>query len=70
MPAVGIPSSFQPAHPIWDVSGRGRWLLLADQAALYRFSIGDLLLITGGLLLLSCWAYKKVQRRNNEANAA
>jgi hypothetical protein len=52
MPAVGIPATFQPAAPIWNVSGEGQWLTLADQAALYRFSIGDMFLIAGCLMFL------------------
>jgi len=52
MPAVGIPSTFQPAAPIWSISGKGQWLILADQAAFYRFSIGDIFLITGFLMFL------------------
>ena len=54
MPSVGIPSTFQPASPIWNVSGKGQWLALGDQAALYRFSIGDIFLIAG-LLLFVMW---------------
>jgi hypothetical protein len=50
MPSVGIPSTFQPASPIWSVSGKGQWLMLADQAALCRFSIGDMFLIVGFLI--------------------
>jgi hypothetical protein len=34
------------------VSGKGQWLLLADQGALYRFSIGDIFLIAGFLIFL------------------
>ena len=52
MPAVGVPATFQPAAPIWSVSGKGQWLTLADQAALYRFSIGDMFLIAGVLMFL------------------
>jgi hypothetical protein len=52
MPSVGIPPTFQPAAPIWNVSGKGQWLTLADQAALYRFSIGDVFLIAGSLTFL------------------
>jgi hypothetical protein len=37
MPSVGISPTFQPAAPIWNVSGKGQWLMLADQAILYRF---------------------------------
>jgi hypothetical protein len=52
MPSVGISTTFQPAAPIWNVSGKGRWLMLADQVALYRFSIGDIFLIAGVLMFL------------------
>jgi hypothetical protein len=58
MPSVGISSTFQPAAPIWNVSGKGQWLLLADQAALYRFSIGDIVLITGFLMFLIGTEYR------------
>jgi len=58
MPAVGIPATFQPAAPIWNVSGEGQWLTLADQAALYRFSIGDMFLIAGCLMFLIDTVYR------------
>jgi hypothetical protein len=58
MPSVGIPSTFHPAAPIWDVSGKGHWLMLADQAALYRFSIGDIFLIAGLLTFLIGTVYR------------
>lgn len=52
MPSIGVSPTFQPASAIWNVSGKGQWLLLADQAALYRFSIGDMFLIAGLLIFL------------------
>jgi hypothetical protein len=52
MPSVGISPTFQPAAPIWNVTGKGQWLLLADQGALYRFSIGDLFLLAGFLIFV------------------
>ena len=58
MPSVGIPATFQPAAPIWNVSGKGQWLTLADQAALYRFSIGDMFLIAGVLMFLIDTVYR------------
>jgi hypothetical protein len=58
MPSVGIPATFQPAAPIWNVSGKGQWLTLADQAALYRFSIGDMFLIAGSLMFLIDTTYR------------
>jgi hypothetical protein len=76
MPAVGVPATFQPASPIWNVSGKGQWLALGDQAAFHGCSIGDLCLIAG-LLLFVMWklAYKSPQskkaarRRRNLAAA-
>jgi len=62
MPSVGIPPTFRPAAPIWNISGKGQWLLLADQAALYRFSIGDILLIAGFLTFVIA----RVQRLHRE----
>jgi hypothetical protein len=58
MPSVGIPATFQPSAPIWNVSGKGQWLTLADQAALYRFSIGDMFLIAGFLMFLIDTVYR------------
>jgi hypothetical protein len=58
MPSVGIPATFQPAAPIWNVSGKGQWLTLADQSALYRFSIGDMFLIAGVLMFLMETVYR------------
>jgi len=58
MPSVGIPATFQPAAPIWNVSGKGQWLTLADHAALYRFSIGDMFLIAGFLMFLIDTVYR------------
>jgi hypothetical protein len=60
MPSVGIPATFQPASPIWSVSGKGRWLMLADQAALYRFSIGDIFLLAGFLMFVIGKGYRLV----------
>jgi len=54
MPSVGVPSNFQPASPMWNVSGKGQWLVLGDQAALCGFSVGDMFLIAG-LLLFVMW---------------
>jgi hypothetical protein len=60
MPSVGISSTFQPASPIWKVSGKGQWLALGDQAALYGFSIGDILLIGGFLMFVIEKGYRLI----------
>ncbi len=54
MPAVGVPSTFHPASPVWNVSGKGQLLAFGDQAALHGCSIGDICLIAG-LLLFVIW---------------
>jgi len=64
MPSVGISPTFQPAAPIWNVSGKGQWLMLADQAALHGFSIGDIFLIAGFLTFLIA----RVQRLHKEGS--
>jgi hypothetical protein len=64
MPSVGISPTFQPAAPIWNISGKGQWLMLADQAALYGFSIGDMFLIAGFLTFLIA----RVQRLHKEGS--
>jgi hypothetical protein len=54
MPVIGMPSSVHPASPMWH----GRTLqtrlpLLADQARLGLFSIGDIVLLLGGILIVA-----------------
>jgi hypothetical protein len=46
------------------VSGKGQWLMLADQAALHGFSIGDIFLIAGFLTFLIA----RVQRLHKEGS--
>jgi hypothetical protein len=70
MPSVGIPATFQPAAPIWNVSGKGQWLTLADQAALYRFSIGDMFLIAGVLMCLIETAYRSYNNSHQRGSLA
>lgn len=64
MPAVGMPSSFIPASGIWSGSDAGsRWLLLADNARLYYFSLGDIFLYLGIILFVVRNLTKLIQRR-------
>jgi len=65
MPSVGIPATFQPAAPIWNVSGKGKWLMLADQAALYGFSIGDIFLIAGFLTFLIARVQQRLHKEGS-----
>jgi Flp pilus assembly pilin Flp len=61
MPVVGMPERFVVASTLWQRAGANtRLLFLADQHCLYYFSIGDLLLIVGGIVLVFCWLHKKL----------
>jgi hypothetical protein len=59
MPVVGMPAKLQATYPIWQMAGAGnRMLILADHASLSYFSVGDLCIQAGCLVLLA----KFVQR--------
>lgn len=54
MPVVGMPSTVCPASPMWQgATLQTRLPLLADQARLGLFSIGDIALLFGGILILA-----------------
>ena len=54
MPVVGVPATVRPAGPVWHVATSStRLSFLADQAWLGLFSIGDLILLSGGLLVIA-----------------
>jgi hypothetical protein len=54
MPVVGMPAKLQATYPIWQMAGAGnRMLILADHASLSYFSVGDLCIQVGCLVLLA-----------------
>jgi hypothetical protein len=54
MPVVGVPPTVRPAGPVWHVATENtRLAFLADQAWLGLFSIGDLVLLSGGTLVVA-----------------
>jgi hypothetical protein len=54
MPVIGMPSSVHPASPMWHgATFQTRLPLLADQARLGLFSIGDIALLFGGILVVA-----------------
>jgi hypothetical protein len=54
MPVVGMPSTLHPASPVWQAATSETHLaFLADQAWLGLFSIGDLVLLSGGVLIVA-----------------
>ena len=66
MPVVGMPSTVRPVGPMWQgATLQTRFPLLADQARLGLFSVGDIALLFGGVLIVAiCF------RRRLEPNAA
>src|ERR1700674_5313241 len=54
MPVIGMPSSVHPASPMWHgATFQTRLPLLADQARLGLFSVGDIALLGGGILIVT-----------------
>jgi hypothetical protein len=54
MPVVGMSSTVRPASPMWQgATFQTRMPLLADQARLGLFSIGDIVLLLGGILIVT-----------------
>src|SRR5260370_31988187 len=54
MPVVGMPATLRPASPMWQAaSADTRLRFLADQAQLGLFSVGDIVMIFGGFLIVA-----------------
>src|ERR1700756_640326 len=54
MPVVGMPSTLHPASPMWRAATpKTRLVFLADQVGLGLFSVGDLVMLFGGTLLIA-----------------
>jgi hypothetical protein len=68
MPVVGMPSSLRPASPMWQAATpRTRLSLLADQARLGLFSIGDVSLLFGGTLVVAICFRRSLSRSCNRS---
>ena len=63
MPVVGMPSTVRPASPMWQsATFQTRMPLLADQARLGLFSIGDIALLCGGILIVAICLRRTLER--------
>ena len=63
MPVVGMPAKLQATYPIWRMAGAGsRMLILADHASLSYFSVGDLCMQAGCLVVLAKFVQHGVWR--------
>jgi hypothetical protein len=62
MPVVGMPSTLHPASPMWQAATlQTRLPFLADQARLGMFSIGDLVMLFGGILIVAICLYRALK---------
>jgi hypothetical protein len=67
MPVVGMPSTVRPASPMWQrATFQTRMPLLADQAQLGLFSIGDIALLGGGILIVTICLRRTHERARQE----
>lgn len=56
MPVVGMPRTLHPINLTWQAAtSNTRLPFLADQARLRMFSVGDITLICGSILVLAIW---------------
>src|ERR1700693_3190659 len=63
MPVVGMPSTVRPASPMWQrATVQTRMPLLVDQARLGLFSIGDIALLGGGILIVAICLRRTLER--------
>ena len=67
MPVVGMPSTVRPASPMWQsATVQTRMPLLVDQARLGLFSIGDIALLGGGILIVAICLRRTLERTRQE----
>jgi hypothetical protein len=71
MPVVGMPAAVRPASPMWQgATSQTRMPLLADQAWLGLFSIGDITLLFGGILVVAICFRRTLVRRHQDVQTA
>lgn len=71
MPVVGMPTTVRPASPMWQgATSQTRMPLLADQAWLGLFSIGDITLLFGGILVVAICFRRTLERRRQDVQTA
>ena len=64
MPVVGMPSTVRPSGPMWAAAtSQTKLPFLSDQAGLGLFSIGDLLLIFGGVVIVGVGLRRKFRMK-------
>jgi hypothetical protein len=71
MPVAGMPPTVRSASPMWQrATLQTRLPLLADQARLGLFSIGDITLLFGGILIVSTCLRRALERARQDVQTA
>jgi hypothetical protein len=70
MPVVGMPSTLHPASPMWQAATpKTRLVFLADQEELGLFSVGDLVMLFGGILVVAICLHRTLKPRDRTASS-
>jgi|SRR5579864_3965705 len=70
MPVVGMPSTLHPASPMWRAATpKTRLVFLTDQVELGLFSVGDLVMLFGGILILAICLHRTLKPRDRTASS-
>jgi hypothetical protein len=66
MPVVDMPSTLHPASPMWRAATpKTRLPFLADQARLGLFSVGDLMMIFGGIVIVTICLHRTLKAESS-----
>jgi len=66
MPVVGMPSTLHPASPMWRAATpKTQLAFLADQARLGLFSVGDLAMLFGGILIVAICLHRTLKMKGS-----
>lgn len=65
MPVVGMPSRLRPASTMWRAAtSHTRLAFLGDQVRLGLFSVGDLMMLFGGVLIVAICLHRTLLTRH------
>jgi hypothetical protein len=71
MPVVGMPSTQHPMSPVWRAATESTRLpFLADQTRLGLFSIGDIVLLFGGVVIIAIFLQRRLTAKQHEFQTA
>jgi hypothetical protein len=65
MPVIGMPPTLRPVSPMWHAAtAHTRFSILADRASLGLFSLGDVVLLFGGAIVIAICIRRTLRRRS------